>query len=158
MAVAVDGLESFRSAVVGLVVDAAVEGARDLLLVDPDFADWPLEDRRLLESLAAFTRRPGRRVLMLARDFERVRSRCPRFVAWRTLYDHAVVARQELEPELELPSALVVDRHRALRLLDREFWPGQVIDDPVQVARLRQEIDARMQRAAPAFGATTLGL
>jgi len=158
MTLAVDGLASFRCAVVDMVVDAVADGARDLVLVDPDFADWPLEDRRLVESLAAFARRPGRRVSMLARDFERIRTRCPRFVAWRTLHDHAFVARQELEPELQMPSELDLDSHSALLLQDRESWRGQRIDDPVQVARLRLEIDARMQRAAPGFGATTLGL
>lgn len=158
MTALLDGLPAFRAAVVALVVEVVASDARELLMVDPDFADWPLEDRQMVESLAAFARRPGRRVSMLARDFECIRARCPRFLAWRTLFDHTVVARQEADEGPALPTALVVDGQRAVQVLDRESWRGRWLDDPVQVLRLRNQLDARMQRAGPGFGATTLGL
>ena len=158
MASVTEGLSAFRSTVVAMVVDAVGSNARELVLVDPDFKDWPLEDKLLVESLGAFARRPGRRLWILAHDFDCIRSRCPRFLAWRTRFDHAVVARQEAVEGPPLPTALLVDGLRALQVLERDFWRGRVLDDPVQVARLRDQLDARMQRAAPGFGATTLGL
>lgn len=153
-----DDLGGFRAAVLAAVLDAAQGQARQLVMVDPDFADWPLDEPALTEALSVFARRPGRELQLLAADYERVRRSCPRFTRWRTLFGHAVDARLATDEQAELPGVVVVDGCRAVRLDDRRHGRGCTFDDPPEVHALRQSIDALLQRASPGFAATTLGL
>lgn len=153
-----DGLSSFRAALVAAVVEAARGQAREIVMVDPDFEDWPLDEPALIEALSTFARRPGRRLCLVARDYERVRRTCPRFAAWRATFGHAVDARLAPDEQSDLPSLLIADRTLAVRVEDRRNWRGEVVDRAPEIHAMRQPIDALAQRAAPGFASTTLGL
>lgn len=155
---AIDSAKAFGDAIVASVAQALQRRARRLVFVDPDFADWPLDDTELHASLTAFARLPGRELVLLASSFDAMQRQCPRFVVWRRVWGHAVAAWRPADDEVSLPSVLVADRTIAVELLDRVDWRGRVLSDDRRIHRLADEIDVFLQRCEPTFGASTLGL
>lgn len=153
-----DSLASYRTAVVDAAEAAVAQRCRRLLLVDPRFDDWPLEDPRFIEALAAFVRLPERRVVLLGERFDGVARSCPRFVAWRQVWSHAVEALRPADDGVHLPTVLLADRNIAVQVFDRVHWLGRVLVDEPGVHRLGDEVDALAQRSEPTFGVRTLGL
>jgi hypothetical protein len=137
---------------------AARDGAREIVLVDADFADWPLNERAVIESLAAWI--DARRSLMLfGHSFDEFARRQPRFVEWRRQWSHAVHCRHD--PELEaaqLPTILLAPGVTCVRLVDRVHHRGTASNRAVDMADCREAIDALLQRSVEAFPVTTLGL
>jgi hypothetical protein len=148
----------FVLALQGLVQAALERRLRRLVLVDPSFADWPLESALLLDPLTAFVRLPGRQVLLLGRGFEGLRRSSPRFVTWRRTWAHAVQAARPEDDELELPTCVLADRSLGLWVREREKWSGVLRVDEPDVARWALETDALTQRARPDFPPYILGL
>ena len=137
---------------------AASDGAREIVCVDPDFADWPLDDRAVIESLAAWVD-ARRSLLLFGHAFDQIARRQPRFVDWRRQWGHSVHCRSD--PELEaaqVPTILLARGVTCLRLVDRVHHRGTVSNRPVDMAECRDAIDALLQRSVEAFPVTTLGL
>ena len=137
---------------------AAHEGAREILLVDADFADWPLNDRAVIESLAGWVD-SRRSLLLFGHSFDELARRHPRFVEWRRQWAHAVRCRND--PELEaaqLPTLLLVPGVTCVRLVDRVRHRGTASNRPVDMAECQEAVDALLQRSVEAFPVTTLGL
>lgn len=147
------------AAAVGWAVTTAVErGARRLWFVDPNFADWPLDDPVLLASLTAWVRLPQRQLWLLAETFdEMVRSK-PRFVAWRRTWSHAVQALSPQDLPAELPTVVLDDGPVCVVLADRLHWRGRAAVDAREARRQREQIDAVLQRSAVALPVKSLGL
>jgi hypothetical protein len=137
----------------------AAEPHRELHAWDASFVDWPLSDPTLLAALTAWAR-PGRRLHLLAWQFDDLAQRHPRFVRWRRDRGHCVSARA-VEPETRLddaPEALLVVGPSSLRLFDRQLWRGELSATPAARLRAMAWIDAVTQRSAESFASTTLGL
>jgi hypothetical protein len=149
----------FIAALHAAVGSAATLRARRMFWVDPDFAEWPLDDVALLAELDRWLRLPKRSLVLLAHDFDGVSRHRARFVAWYRLWSHAVSAFSPVAEERSvLPCMLLVEGGSVVRLSDAVHWRGQVDADPTEVLRRRDQIDALLQRAEPAFASTTLGL
>lgn len=133
-------------------------GAREIMLVDPTFADWPLGERAVIDSLSRWV--DSRRVLVvLAHDFSELARRQLRFVEWRRQWSHVVQCRNDPELEAEqVPTLLLVPGLTCLRILDRVRYRGTVSNRPVDLTECRGVIDALLQRSVEAFPVTTLGL
>jgi len=95
-----------------------------LALVDPDFAEWPLDQPAMLEGLTRFVQLPERRVVLIGRQFDSVQRQFPRFVRWRRTFAHAVQPLAPVDDGVELPTVLLADRSFALRVLERVRWRG----------------------------------
>jgi hypothetical protein len=132
----------FGAAVLWALQASVAAGARRVVWVDPDFADWPLDAPELHETLTAWLRRPGRRLVLLASDFGGVPRQHPRFVVWRRLWAHAVEAWSPF----------------SVHVTDIQRWRGRVSDDPRAARLWRDQIDAVLQRCETAFPINTLGL
>jgi hypothetical protein len=150
--------QSFQMAVHAAVREALALRARRILLLDEDYEPWALDDPALLDDLTAFVRLPGRGVQVIGRRFDGVARRCPRFVAWRRTWGHAIDVRRPVDDEARCPTLLLVDRALSVELLDRVRWRGRVSQNDPRTMVLSDEIDAFAQRTEPTFGATTLGL
>lgn len=137
---------------------AEQEGAREILLVDPNFADWPLNERALIETLSRWI--DSQRVLVvLAHSFDELARRQLRFVEWRRQWAHVVQCRNDPELEAEqIPTLMLVPGHTCVRLLDRVRFRGTVSNRPVDLNEGRETVDALLQRSVEAFPVTTLGL
>ena len=138
---------------------AFARDARRIVCVDRDFAEWPLDEPALLDALAAWLRRPKRRLVLLAADFRAIPQRHPRFMAWRRDWAHAIEARQApQELAAGLPSVLLDDRQLSVQLLDYVHWRGRAAQDARIAHLLREQVDAVLQRSESAFPVNTLGL
>jgi hypothetical protein len=139
------------------LASAASQGWNHLVLSDPDFADWPLGERNVVDSLTAWSGR-GRRIQFLARDFSRMRELHPRLVQWRVAWSHIVEAhacRQMAGGEL--PSAIWSPQWTMERL-DIERCVMVASRSPDRRSALHERLHACWQQGSPSFPATTLGL
>jgi hypothetical protein len=152
-----EGREAFGQLVRDALACAAREGWREIILCDASFADWPLGERAVAESLQAWSK-SGRRCVLLARRYDDVLRQHARFVAWRRTWSHIVEARgcPSADP-LELPSAIWSPQW-VTRRLDVEHSTGVSGSEPERRVALRELLDEWLQKSSPAFPATTLGL
>ena len=149
----------FAAAIHWAVRAAAERGARQMVWVDPDFADWPLNEPALHEALAAWLATPRRRLLLLAEHYDVMPQRHPRFVAWRRNWSHAIEPRVQADDESGgLPTLLIDDGPVFVQLLDRVRWRGRCALDKHQASHWREQIDALLQRSPPGFAVSQLGL
>ncbi len=154
-----DSRKAFREQIVKSVVGAAVEGRRDIVWVDNDFADWPLDDTHLLDAMTRWARRPERNFMMLARRFDDVARRHPRFTQWRRTWSHRVVCRSAPElSEQEMPTLMLAGDLYSLQLLNKQRWHGRWLDDEADFKAWREVVDAILQRSEVDFPANNLGL
>lgn len=155
----IDSRASFARAVRWSLEQAFRRGARRIVCVDPDFAEWPLNEVELLEGLTAWLRRPQRELVLLAAQYDEVPRCHPRFVAWRRSWGHAVAAWTAPEDlGAQLPTLLLDDGPTLVRLIDRAHWRGETLLDAKACRLYRDEIDAVLQRAEPGFPVSLLGL
>lgn len=150
---------SFAAAVAWAFARATARGTRRIACISPAFAEWPLDSPALHERLAAWLRLPGRRLLLLAVQYEDLARRQPRFARWRADWSHAIDALavpEDLAPEL--PTALVDDADLSLEVLDPAHWRGRARLDMRSAHAWRERIDALAQRSEPAWPVRSLGL
>jgi hypothetical protein len=152
-----EGREEFRQLVRDALATAARESWREIVLSDADFADWPLGERAVAQSLQAWSS-SGRRMVLLARRYDTVQRQHARFVQWRGMWSHIVTASgcASADP-LELPSAIWSPQW-VLERRDIDRCIGYCGSEPERRVALRELLDAWLQKSAPAFAATTLGL
>jgi hypothetical protein len=152
-----EGREDFRQLVRDAFATAAREGWREIILSDADFADWPLGERVVAESLQAWSR-GGRKCVLLARKWDTVLREHARFVAWRKTWGHIIEARVCPSADaLELPSA-IWSPGWALQRLDPERCRGWCGADAEHRLLLRESLNEWLQKSGPGFPASTLGL
>jgi hypothetical protein len=152
-----EGREAFRQLVRDALACAAREGWREIVLSDATFEDWPLGERAVAESLQAWAK-TGRTMVLLARKYDAVARQHARFVQWRVHWAHIVNASACASADpLDLPSALwspawTLERREPERSIG---WCGS---EPERRVAVRELLDAWLQKATPAFAASTLGL
>jgi hypothetical protein len=154
----IEGRGDFHSAVCSALAEAAAAGWRELWLCDPDFANWPLGERGVIESLTRWAG-ASRRLTLLALDYTEL-ARChPRWTQWRRQWTHIVTCRalQELQAD-DVPVMLHATGGVTLRLLDPQRCRGSLSRGAAEGQRARELIDVISQRSTEAFPPTTLGL
>lgn len=151
------GREAFAQRVREALARAARDGWNEIILCDAGFADWPLGERAVVESLQAWSA-PGRRCTLLARRYDELMRTQPRFVAWRRTWSHLIDARACPGADaLDLPSALWSPGW-VMQRLDHERFTGYSGGEPARRLLLRESLKEWLHKSAPAFPATTLGL
>lgn len=149
----------FAAAVHEALDRVLAQQARQMLWVDADFADWPLDDAALLQRLLDWLRLPQRQLLLLASDYDVLRRRHPRFTVLYGLWSHAITARAPaLDETAALPCLLLAERTVAVHLVDKAHWRGWIGTDPARLRWWQERSDALLQRAQAAFPVTTLGI
>jgi hypothetical protein len=150
--------KEFHEAIRAGLTQAADAGANEICLVDPDFDDWPLNDRDVVETLGRWAL-SRRKLVVFAHSFDELSRTAPRFAEWRRQWSHIVQCRSD--PELEaqqVPTLLLVPGEVAVRLLDPVRYRGVVSGRATDQVECRETIDALLQRSVEAFPPTTLGL
>ena len=151
------GRHAFLQTVRDALQTAAREDWPELILCDANFADWPLGERAVAESLQQWARR-GRRFFMLAMDYSSLPRQHARFVKWRQTWDHIIECRtcRATDP-LAFPSVLwspVWVMHR----VDVEHDALVCDRDAVRRVSLRQLLDECRRDSSSGFPASILGL
>lgn len=155
------GRQPFQELVVSGLEAAARHACAWVWLCDPDFAAWPLGERRLVQVLdawAAATRaHPEAQLRVLAQSFDDLRLRHARFVAWRAQWSHRVELRVWSAGQAALPSVLWTP-HWALQRLDDRRDVVVTTTEAVERTRLAEQLQQAWAQARPGFPATSLGL
>ncbi|MCG2593883.1 hypothetical protein LZ009_13950 [Ramlibacter sp. XY19] len=152
-----EGREDFRQLVRDAFATAAREGWRELVLADATFDDWPLGERAVVDSLQSWAK-SGRHCVLLAKRYDAVVRKHPRFVTWRGTWSHIITAVACPSADaLELPSA-IWSPSWVLERRDLERSNGYCGSEPDRRVALREGLDEWLRKATPAFPATTLGL
>lgn len=153
----IQGRREFADLVRLALQTAARDGWTQIVLSDPDFADWPLGERSVIDALNDWACR-GRKIRFMAMDFDRLRELHPRLVQWRTTWSHIVEAHAcRAVAGGELPSAIWspdwtmerLDIGRCLMVASRR---------PERRTLLQERLQACWQQGCPSFPATVLGL
>jgi len=152
-----EGRTAFAQLVRDALASAAREGWRELILSDADFADWPLGERAVAESLHAWSA-SGRHCTLLARRWDEAARRHARFVSWRGTWGHIIEARAcRFADPLELPSAIWSPAW-VMQRLDPQRCTGVCGGEPERRLALREALQEWLRQSSPSFPANTLGL
>lgn len=136
---------------------AAAQGWREIIMADRSFADWPLGERAVAQSLNDWSK-SGRKLTMLAKNYDEVLRRHARFVTWRRTWTHIVECRGNASLSADdFPSALWSPVWVCQRL-DLERCTGMAGFEAERRVTLRERLDECLRRSSPAFPATTLGI
>ncbi len=152
-----EGRQVFLQTVRQAFQAAAEQGWSHITLSDPDFVDWPLGERAVVESLNRWARR-GRTLKMLARNYDQLRLLHPRFVQWRVTWSHLIEAHAYPGASgSELPSAIGSPVWTLERLDSLRNTLVASTDAERRVA-LRERVNECWLRSAPSFPASQIGL
>lgn len=133
---------------------AASQGWCEIVVCDPDFADWPLGERAFIQSLNDWSK-TGRKFTMLARSYDEILRKHARFVSWRRSWAHIVECRASRANDL--PSALW-SANWGYERNDVPRCSGVAGAQAVGRVALKERLNERLLNSSPAFAATTLGL
>lgn len=150
--------KEFHEAIRNALALAADGGADEICLVDPDFQDWPLNERAVVETLGRWAT-SRRRFSIYAHSFDALPRTAPRFTEWRRQWSHIVHCRTDPEVEAQqVPSFLLVPGEVTVQLLDPVRYRGVTSGRAADQVQCREAFDALLQRSVEAFPPTTLGL
>lgn len=136
---------------------AAAQGWREIILSDSGFEGWPLGERAVAQSLNDWAR-SGRKLTMLAKNYDEVVRRHSRFVTWRRTWAHVVECRANSALSADdFPSALWSPVW-VFQRLDLTRCTGISGAEAARRVALRERLDECLRRSSPAFPATTLGI
>lgn len=136
---------------------AASEGWREIILSDRSFEDWPLGERAVSQSLQAWSR-SGRKLTILAKNYDELIRRHARFVTWRRTWAHIIDCRSNTSIAADdFPSAFWSPGWVCQRL-DLDRCTGISGTEPARRVLLRERLDECLRRSSAAFPATTLGI
>ena len=154
---AFSGPAEFSQLVRDALACAAQQDWPEMVWSDASFEDWPLREIAVIESLNAWAGR-GRKLIVLASQFDSVVKYQPRFVTWRQRWDHIIECRVAKQVDTsEFPSALCSPAW-AMRRLDIARSTGMAGSEPLRRQRLREVLDECRRHSSPGFSASVLGL
>ncbi len=136
---------------------AAAQGWREIIICDSTFESWPLGERAVAQSLQDWSK-SGRRLTMLAKNYNEVTRRHARFVSWRRTWAHVVDCRANAAlSDDDMPSALWSPVW-VFQKLDLTRCAGVCGNEPARKVALKERLDECLRLSSPSFAATTLGL
>ena len=146
------------AALIRLALEAAAsQGWKEIILSDRSFEDWPLGERVVSQSLHDWSR-SGRKLTILAKNYDELIRRHARFVTWRRTWAHIIDCRSNSSLSADdFPSAVWSPAWVCQRL-DLERCAGISGTEAARRVVLRERLDECLRRSSPAFPATTLGI
>ena len=136
---------------------AAAQGWREIIMCDSTFEDWPLGERAVAQSLQDWSK-SGRKLTMLAKNYNEVMRRHARFVTWRRTWSHIIECRANTAISADdMPSALWCPEW-VFQRLDMARSSGVAGAEASRRVALKERLDECLRLSSPAFPATTLGI
>jgi hypothetical protein len=154
----IESRSDFHEALRAGFAEMAQVGCREAWISDEDFADWPLNERAVVETLTQWAM-SHRKLVVIARGYDEVVRRHARWVEWRRQWSHVVECRAFEEAEAgQIPTLLLASDLLVVRLADPVRYRGAMSREAGDLLRFRELIDAVSQRSVESFPATNLGL
>ena len=157
--------DALRTLLVGLAAPPSAASQADppsrpgqVVCIDHHFADWPFDDPAVQQALAVWLRGPGRRLQLIGVDFETTAHGLPRFSRWRRDFAHRIDAWCPVDGDLPIVLRGLLVGSLAWQRLDRPQPQLRRITNLVRVAGWQADIADFLQRCAPTWPVTTLGL
>lgn len=148
----------FHGALRAALTNAADQGCREIWLCDLDFADWPLSEPAVIETLTRWAK-SHRKLHLLAQHYDEFPRRHARWVTWRRTWSHIVECRANTELEAgKMPTMLLAPGLVTVRLVDPVRYRGSASTKTADAIEAREVIDAVLQRSEEAFPVTSLGI
>ncbi|MFN5939268.1 MAG: hypothetical protein ACK44C_02710 [Polaromonas sp.] len=136
---------------------AAAQGWREIIICDSTFETWPLGERAVAQSLQDWSK-SGRKLTMLAKNYNEVMRKHARFVSWRRTWAHLVECRANASlSDDDMPGALWSPAW-VFQTLDQTCCAGVCGSEPARKVALKERLDECLRFSSPSFAATTLGL
>jgi hypothetical protein len=136
---------------------AAAQGWREIIICDSTFETWPLGERAVAQSLQDWSK-SGRKLTMLAKNYNEVVRKHARFVSWRRTWAHLVECRANASlSDDDMPGALWSPAW-VFQTLDQTCCAGVCGSEPARKVALKERLDECLRFSSPSFAATTLGL
>ena len=136
---------------------AAAQGWREMIICDNTFEDWPLGERTVAQSLNDWAK-PGRKITMLAKNYNEVMRRHSRFVTFRRTWSHIIECRAKTAMSSDdMPSALWSPAW-VFQRVDQARSTGFSGTETNRRVALKERLDECLKVSAPAFPVNTLGL
>lgn len=151
------GRTEFAELIRQAFVVAAVQGWREIVLCDPSFEDWPLGERAVAQALNDWAK-TGRKLTLLAQNYDEVLRRHARFVAWRRTWAHIVECRASASTAAGDMPSLLWSPGWVFERLNLEHCTGVAGSEAVRRVALKERLNERLLKSSPSFPATTLGL
>lgn len=152
------GREHFQLHIRDALQHAAQHGWAQMIWSDPDFYDWPLGERAVIDMLNLWVRQ-GRSLILLAHRYDAIARQHPRFVRWRGVWDHKISCRRCLCTQPDDVPSMLWSASWVLHRLNVARCVGLTDAQPQRSIQLREVLDEwLLRRSTPAFAATTLGL
>lgn len=136
---------------------AAVEGWREIILCDRDFADWPLGEQAVVQALNGWSK-TGRKLILVARTYDAVPRRHARFVTWRQTWSHVVECRKTAATSADGMISALWSPGWVFERLDVQRSSGVAGFEVGRRTALRERLNEHLLNSSPAFPATVLGL
>lgn len=141
------------------VLAAITAAHRELVLVDRNFADWPLETPVGCDALAAFLAGENARLRLMVADPDWLERRAARFVQLRRRFAAAVECRQMPASLFNGEGVAIGDRRHLMRRAHGDFFRGRLsLGDPQTTEPVAGRYDAMWDESTPCLPANTLGL
>jgi hypothetical protein len=149
---------AFQEALHSAFLSLPTLSCRQLFLSDPDFADWPLSDPKVIEALGQWAA-SHRSLTLLASHFEAFPRRHARWINWRQPWSHIVSCQAADEADVpQLLTQLFIPGQLVIRLVERPSFRGSVSREVADLAQAEEGFVELLQRSQASFPATTLGL
>jgi hypothetical protein len=144
------GRRAFQEAVRTAFACAANQGWSEIVLCDANFADWPLGERSVVESLQRWARQ-GRRMRVMAFDYHALLSLHPRFVQWRGVWDHLLDCRLVRGSDAAACPSVLWSAAWVMQRIDAERDVLVCDDDASRRKQMRLILDESYRHSAPGF-------
>jgi len=152
-----DGRHAFDAHLRSAFAAACQENWREFVWSDPDFSDWPLGERSVIDALQAWAS-AGRQLIMVAERFDVFEREHARFVHWRRMWGHIIDCRVCHGPGMpQVPSAIWTPSW-FLHRIDIEHVRGVCGRSAASRRAVRERIDECLRHAKSGFPISTLGL
>ena len=136
---------------------AAAEGWHEIILSDASFEDWPLGERAVAQALNDWSQ-SGRKLTILAKNYNELVRRHARFVTWRRTWSHLVECRSNVAMAADdFPSAMWSSGW-VFQRMDLARSTGIFGSEPARRVALKERLDECLRRSSTAFPATVLGI
>lgn len=152
---------SGRSEFTGLVrqalAAAAAQGWHEMIWCDPDFSDWPLGERSVVQALNDWAK-SGRKLTMLAENYDAIPRQHGRFTTWRQTWSHVIECHKSGAASSGRLPSVFWSPGWAMERLDSQRCTGVASADLARCMALKERLNEHLAASSSGFPASVLGL